>query len=187
MLKRVPMSVLAAAWIMASATDAGAAELSPAGGPVVLTVVGEIGNTNRSSFDAFNDPFINYHERKFDNAAEFDLSMLEALGMHEIEVNYEDWPEPVHLAGPRLNDLLAAVGAAPEAMVVVALDGFAVDMSSDVLEREDWIVAIKQNGDYMGVGQRGPAWVVFDPGDDKSITSEEEGSWPWAAFFIEIK
>jgi len=75
----------------------------------------------------------------------------------------------------------------PPADGPVALDGFAVDMSSEDLNREDWIVAIKQDGAYMSVGQRGPAWVVFDPGDDKSITPEEEGSWPWAAFFIEIK
>ena len=80
------------------------------------------------------------------------------------------------------NDLLAAVGAAPESIAVLALDGFAVDISNDDLNSEDWIVAIKQNGQHMGVGQRGPAWVVFDPGDDKSITPEEEGSWPWAAF-----
>ena len=187
MPKQVPMSCLAAAWALAFAAESAAADLSPAEGPVVLTIVGEIENTNRPSFDAFSDPFINYHERTFDKAAEFDVSMLESLGMHEIEVNYEDWPGPVQLGGPRLSDLLEAVGAEPEAMVVLALDGFAVDITSDALAKEDWIVAIKQDGGYMGVGQRGPAWVVFDPGDDKSITAEEEGSWPWAAFFIEIK
>ena len=187
MMTRVSLSSLAAAWILASAAPASAAELTAADGPVVLTIAGEIENTNRSSFDAFKDPFINYHERPFEKAAEFDVTMLEALGMHEIEVSYEDWPEPVNLAGPRLKDVLAAVGAEPDEMVVLALDGFAVDFTGDDLDKEDWIVAIKQDGEYMSVGQRGPAWVVFDPGDDKAITAEEEGTWPWAAFFIEIK
>ncbi len=187
MSKRSSLALFCALGTMAVSGPSDAAELSSAEGPVVLTIAGEIENTNRPAFDAFKDPFINYHERPFEKAAEFDASMLEALGMHEFEVNYEDWPEPVTLAGPRLADLLDAVGADPETMMVLALDGFAVDLSAEVLESEDWIVAIKQNGAYMGLGQRGPAWVAFDPGDDKTITPEEEGSWPWAAFFIEIK
>ena len=187
MMMRVSLPTFAAIWMMASAAPGSTAELTSADGPVVLTVAGAIENTNRPSFDAFKDPFINYHERPFEKAAEFDLPMLEALGMHEIDVSYEDWPEPVKLAGPRLKDVLAAVGADPEEMVVLALDGFAVDFTGDDLDKEDWIVAIKQNGEYMSLGQRGPAWVVFDPGEDKSITAEEEGTWPWAAFFIEIK
>lgn len=187
MPKQAFASALAAAWMMAITCQVAADELSPAEGPVVLTIAGNIDNTNRPSFDEFKDPFINYHERPFEKAAEFDLPMLEALGMHEIEVNYEGWPAPVRLAGPRLNDVLDAVGAEPEAMVVLALDGFAVDFTDEDLNSEDWIVAIKQDGDYMSLGQRGPAWVVFDPGEDKAITAEEEGTWPWAAFFIEVK
>ena len=187
MRKQIKTSCLAAAWTLALAAEGVAAELSPADGPVILTIVGEIENTNRPFFDAFRDPFINYHERSFEKAAEFGASMLEALGMHEIEVSYEDWPEPVLPAGPRLDDVLAAVGAEPEALAVLALDGFAVDIESDSLAKEQWIVAIRQGDVPMGLGQRGPAWVVFDPGDDKSITAEEEGSWPWAAFSIEVK
>ena len=107
--------------------------------------------------------------------------------MREVEVSYEDWPRPVRLSGPRLDDVLSAVGAEPEMITTLALDGFAADLSSDALRQEDWIVAIKLDGDYLNIGQRGPAWVVFDPGEDKSITAEEEGTWPWAAFFIEVK
>lgn len=187
MLRLVPKTVGAVIMVMALNTQASAANLSSVDGPVVLTIAGNIENTNRPSFDEFRDPFINYHERPFEKAAEFDHSMLEALGTHEIEVSHEAWPEPVQLEGPRLVDVLKAVGAEPGAMTVLALDGFAVDLSSDDLASEDWIVAIKQDGEYMGLGQRGPAWVVFDPGEDKSITAEEELTWPWAAFFIEVK
>lgn len=164
-----------------------AADLAPANGQVVLTIVGNIQNSNRPAFDEFSDPFTNYHEKKFENAAEFDLAMLESFGMHEVEVNYEDWPRPLLLAGPRLKDVLDAAGAEPSNLTVLALDGFASNLSADMLASEDWLVAIKLDGHYMNIGQRGPAWVVFDPGEDKSITAEEEGTWPWAAFFIEVE
>lgn len=180
-------AALAVSGVMAASGLGAAAELPPAEGQAVLTIVGNILHTNRPGFDEFEDPFINYHERTFEKAAEFDLAMLEALGMQEIEVNYEAWPRPVRLSGPRLDDVLEAVGAEPMAITTVALDGFAVELTSDVLDREEWIVAIKLDGKYLDIGQRGPAWIVFDPGDDKSITAEEEGSWPWAAFYIELR
>ncbi|MGI9505289.1 MAG: hypothetical protein ACR2RE_19795 [Geminicoccaceae bacterium] len=163
-----------------------AADLSSAEGQVVFTVVGKIEKTNRAGFDAFEDPFTNYHDRKFDNAAEFDHAMLEALGMHEVEVNYEGWPRTIRLAGPLLSDVLVAVGADPDVLTVLALDGFAVELSKEDLANETWIVAIQLDGSYMNLGQRGPVWVVFDPGEDKTITAEEEGTWPWAAFFMQV-
>ena len=163
------------------------AELPSAEGQVVLTIVGNIEHTNRPAFDEFEDPFIKYHERVFEKAAEFDLAMLEALGMQEIEVSYEAWPKSLNLSGPRLKDVLEAVGAQPTTLTTIALDGFAVELTSDDLDREEWIVAIKLDGHYLDIGKRGPAWVVFHPGDDGTITAEEEGSWPWAAFFIELQ
>ncbi|NJO38706.1 MAG: hypothetical protein HC871_15245 [Rhizobiales bacterium] len=180
-------AAVAASAIIATSGMGVAAELSPATGQIVLTVAGKIENTNRAAFDAFLDPFINYHERKFDKAAEFDLAMLEGLGMHEIDVAYEAWPGPIRLAGPLLSDVLGAIGAQPEGLTALALDGFAVELTKEQLEQETWIVAIKLDGEYMGIGQRGPAWLVFDPGDDNSVTAEEEGSWPWAAFYFEVK
>ncbi|MEM7291249.1 MAG: hypothetical protein AAF412_12920 [Pseudomonadota bacterium] len=163
-----------------------AADLAPSSGQVVLTVTGKIEQTNRPPFDVFEDAFTNYHERKFDNAAEFDLAMLESLGMQEVEVSYEEWPRSTRLAGPLLADVLDAVGAKPNTLTILALDGFAVELSAEDLARERWIVAIKQDGVHMKLGQRGPAWVVFDPGADKTITADEEGTWPWAAFFMHV-
>jgi hypothetical protein len=163
-----------------------ATDLPSANGQVILTVAGKIDKTNRSAFDAFEDPFTNYHDRQFEKAAEFDLAMLERLGMQEIEVSYEAWPRPVRLAGPLLADVLDAVGAAPSQLTVLALDGFAVELSAEDLAMETWIVAIQIDGHPMNLGQRGPAWVVFDPGEDKTITAEEEGTWPWAAFFMQV-
>ena len=164
-----------------------AADLPPATGPVILTVSGNIEQTNRPPFDEFEDAFLNFHEKSFDSVAEFDLAMLETLGMHQYEVNYEEWPETILFEGPRLSDLLELVGADPTKVTVVALDGFASELSKEDLVSHDWIAAIKRDGEYLNLGQRGPVWVVYDPGPDKEITSEEEGTWPWAAFYIEVE
>jgi hypothetical protein len=164
-----------------------AAELAPASGPIILTVIGKIENANRPAFDAFEDPFINYHDREFESAAEFDAALLEGLGMQEVEVGYEGWPRSVVLAGPLLTDVLAAVGAEPSNLTMLALDGFAVELTAEDIAAEEWIVAIKQDGDYMGVGQRGPTWIVYSPGEDNTITADDEGRWPWAAFLLDVE
>ena len=164
-----------------------AADLPPATGPVILTVSGNIEQTNRPPFDESEDVLTYFHERSFDKAVEFDRAMLEALGMHEYEVNYEEWPEAILFEGPRLSDVLELVGAKPTMLTVVALDLFASEISKEDLGNHEWIVALKRDGEYLRLGQHGPVWVVYDPGPDKEITSEEEATWPWAAFYIEVE
>ena len=68
---------LAVSAIIATSNMGTAAELSQAAGQVVLTVVGNIEHTNRPGFNEFEDPFINYHDRSFEKAAEFDLTMCQ--------------------------------------------------------------------------------------------------------------
>lgn len=164
-----------------------AEELSQPTGPVVLTVVGAIGATNRGPFDEFEDAFFEYHERRFDRAAAFDLAMLEALGTHEVTVAYDGWPRPFRFEGPWLRDVLAVAGAAGKGVAVVALDGYASEIGADDLAAYDWIVALKRDGRYFDIGQRGPLWIVYARRDGKAIGADDELRWPWAAFLIEVK
>jgi len=156
-------------------------------GPVMLTITGSIENTNRAGFDELEDGMFKYHERTFENAAAFDLAMLEALGAVAVTINYSKWPAPVRLEGPRLSSLLDAVGAKSRAIVATALDGFAVELSPETLSGHDWIVAIKRNGTYLGVGDRGPVWLVYAPHDGVATSDDDEAQWPWAVFTIEVK
>lgn len=164
-----------------------AADLPAPEGAVVVTVAGNIANTNRGAFDADADLFLNYHGVSFDKAAAFDRAMLEALGMHEVEVAYEGGPAPVRVTGPRLADLVAAVGGEGETVSLMALDGFASEISRADLEALDWIVGIEQDGRPLGLGQRGPLWVVYTYPDGRALTADDEMRWPWATFYIEIR
>ncbi len=156
-------------------------------GPAVLTIVGAIGETNRPPFDEFEDGVFKFHERRFDKAAAFDIAMLEALGMHEITVAYPAWPHPFRFEGPRLKDVLAVAGAAPASLSILALDGFASEIKAPDLDAYDWIIAVKRDGRYLDIGQRGPLWIVYARRDGKPPTDEDEQRWPWAAFLIEVK
>ena len=164
-----------------------AADAPTSGGATVLTIVGKIAQANRPAFDKFEDPFMAYHERSFATAFAFDRATLESLGMHRATIAFSGWPRPVEVEGPLLRDVLAAAGAAPGTVNIVALDGFATDLGPGDLAAEDWIVAIKEGGRYLGIGQRGPAWILYTPRDGQPPTAEDEQRWPWAVFLIEVR
>jgi len=181
------IGALLAAAVMAWAGSSGAAELGQPAGEVVLTVAGNIGATNRGPYDDFEDAFFKHHEHKFDKAAAFDLAMLEGLGMHEVTVAYSAWPRTYRFEGPWLKDVLAAVGASGHDIAVLALDGYAEEISAAELDGYDWILAVKRDGRYLDIGQHGPTWIVYARRDGKTISAEDEQRWPWAAFLIEVK
>ena len=50
----------------------------------------------------------------------------------------------------------------------------------------DWIVGIRQDGRDLGLGERGPLWVVYTYPDGRKLSTDDELRWPWATFYIEI-
>lgn len=179
------MIVIAASIACAAVSQVSA--LDAPSGPAILTIVGDITETNRSPFDEAEDSFFKHHERRFDKAAAFDHAMLEKLGMHEITVSYVGWPKPVRFQGPWLVDVLTAVGAKGDTVAALALDGFASEIGKADLAAQDWLLAIKKNGEYLGIGQRGPAWLVYARRDGKVAIADDEGHWPWAVFLLEVR
>ena len=179
------LALAVAATTMMIAASAPAADVEAPSGPVVLTVAGDIANTNRSAYDENSDVFFRYHEQAFDRAFEFDLAMLEGLGMTEVRVEYRDWNAPIDFSGPRLADVLSAAGCGSGPLVTLALDGFATEMAAAEIETRSWVLATRADGRPHSIGGRGPLWLVFDPPGDRPATEEEENMWPWALFFIE--
>lgn len=182
-LLRYLIAPLAMLLLVPGALDA--AELSTPSGPVVLTVAGAISNTNRPPFDAGEDAFLGYHEKSFDKAAAFDRAMLEALGMHEITAKADSWPKGHRFEGPWLKDVLAAAGAEGSTVMVFALDGYGVELTPDELASQDWMLALKRDGQYLGLGQKGPAWITYERADGKDAIADEEAKWVWTVFYIE--
>jgi hypothetical protein len=154
-------------------------------GPV-LTVTGKITETNRSAFNGLKDVFFNFHKRIFERAFQFDIVSLEAIGMQKATINHPGWPGPVTVEGPLLRDVLAGAGAEARTVRITALDGFTTELAASDMAEQDWIVAIKADGQYLGIGGKGPSWIVYARRDGKPATAEDEERWPWAAFLIEV-
>jgi hypothetical protein len=167
---------------------AGAADLPPPAGPVLVTVAGAVENANRGPVDAFADGFFAYHEIAFERAAEFDLAALEALGMHETRAHYPNWPGESTFEGPFLADVLKAAGATGSMLRAVALDGYASEIPLADLETYPVLLALKRDGEYLGIGGRGPAWIVYPREDYPELqAAPDDAGLAWAVFVLLVE
>lgn len=156
-------------------------------GPTVVTVIGELGETNRPPFNAFTDSLFAYHELSFDKAFAFDRAALLALPQISLVANATNWERPVSASGPRLADVLAQAGVAAEAGVTLtALDGYAVELDGKQRQAEDWVLALSADGTPLGVGGRGPLWLLYDTGGE-ALSDDGEAKWVYSIFTIIVE
>ena len=154
-------------------------------GPVVLTIAGKVANANRPAYRDKLDVIFRYHKRTFDRAFAFDRAMLEGLGTVALRIEHAGWGGPMTVSGPRLADVLRTAGCPGGPLVTLALDGFSTEVSPEALKAHEWVVATRAEDQPLGLGERGPLWLVFDPPGERPATDEEADQWPWALFFIE--
>lgn len=127
------------------ATAATATEPLPApAGEVLLTVNGAIEASN------------------VDGTAQFDRDMLEAIGMTKLNTK-TPWEEGVviHFEGPLFSDLLARIGATGETLILQALDGYQVDIPMSDVRNYGVLLAMKRNGEWMRIRNKGPIWLIY--------------------------
>ena len=161
--------VLVALGIVASATRAAEALPRPEG-KVILRVEGAITHANAG------------------DAAEFDRAMLESLGLTTLRTTTA-WTEGVvTFEGVRTRDLLAAVGARGDTVRAEALNGYGVDIPMSDFSRYDVLLALKMNGTYMRVRDKGPIWIVY-PRDEtpkvEAVRTNEK--WVWQLYKLHVK
>jgi hypothetical protein len=185
----IARTLLAAVLLWSSTGVTEAQELPIPRDPVVLTVSGGIEHTNRGALDALErrESLFKYHEVAFERAAQFDLGALERLGMHEVTVSHPDWPKAFAFEGPLLRDVLTAVGATGRVARILALDGYAAEIPISEIQDRPFIVAVKREGRYLGIGDQGPTWIIVPPGSDRKPGHEQGSEWVWAAFYIAVE
>ena len=115
---------------------------TPAERPV-LTISGKITVTNK------------------DNTAQFDRAMLESLGMVTIETTTPWYEGKVKFEGVPLDKLMKQVGASGQRVIVVALNDYSTEIPMADFAKFNVILAIKRNGDYMPVRDKGPLFIVY--------------------------
>jgi hypothetical protein len=165
-----------------------------AAGPVLLTVGGLIGAGNRGPLDPALDQMMAKQKIGFGKAQAFDFAALCALPAAAIEPTLEYDGRRHSLRGPLLVDVVKASGAKPgakTALLVRAVDGYAVLISAaQALERR-FIVATHLDDRPMTLGGLGPLWTIYDadgfPDMASRPLSERFALCPWATYYVEVR
>jgi hypothetical protein len=141
-MRRVMLSVVLMALLSWGTSPHAAEPLPMPKGPVVLTLSGNIERTNVSG------------------QAQFDMPMLEALGLRSIRTHYSMVDKAHLFEGVALRAVLERVGAKGKVMKAAALNDYQVDIPLDDLQYEP-IIAMRADGQALKMRDKGPLWIVY--------------------------
>jgi hypothetical protein len=139
---------------------------------VILTVKGKIGQTN------------------VDDTAQFDLAMLESMGLVKYEVLDPFAKKPRVFTGVLLSQLLEMVGAEPEAQTLelVALNEYKADLAVGDTQKWPVLFALQADGAYIPPDDGGPAIIIFPFDDYPEIDhATYDPKWVWSMTEIVVK
>ncbi|MFC5355810.1 molybdopterin-dependent oxidoreductase [Azospirillum himalayense] len=94
--------------------------------------------------------------------AVFDRPMLEALGMVSFTTATPWYKEPVTFEGVPLARLMERVEARGETLTATALNDYTGEIPMDDVRNRKVILALKRDGAYMPVSDKGPLFIVYD-------------------------
>ncbi|MDV4146145.1 MULTISPECIES: molybdopterin-dependent oxidoreductase [Shimia] len=123
-------------------------------GEVLLTVSGEIANTNA------------------EGAAQFDMDMLMAMPATRFRTTTL-WTEGVKtFKGVSLIELLEVVGVNGKTLRATALNDYSIEIPVDSIQAGAPIVAYEMDGETMSRRQKGPLWIVYPYDSDEDFRTE---------------
>ncbi len=169
----VPPAVVAAlvvAVLAANGTAAAAKTLPSPTGEIILTVSGNIEHTNG------------------EGVAEFDRAMLEGLGLREVTTSTA-WTEGRStFEGVSAEAVMDFVGARGDEARAVALNDYHVEIPLSDFHDYPVILALKMDGRYMRVRNKGPIWIVY-PVDQYSELDRPDiqHRWIWQLRHLEVR
>ncbi len=124
-------------------------------GPILLTIRGNITNGNAS-----------------DGTAQFDLTMLQALGQSEFDTE-TIWTDGSHrFSGVSLKALLEHVGATGSEIKATAINDYTVKIPTSDAVANGPIIAYAMDGKPMSRREKGPLWVIYPYSSSSDYRSE---------------
>jgi hypothetical protein len=165
----------------------------PDTGPALLTIVGDVGKTNRGPLDPALDQMMAKHKVQFDKAFGFSAPALRKLPAVTIKPTLE-YDAKVHtLSGPLLGTVLEAAGVTGTSVRVGlrAVDGYNVAISLQDARSYRMIVATHMDGQPLALGGLGPQWAVYDADrladfKDKPL-KDRFGLCPWGLYLVDVR
>lgn len=125
------------------ATQIWAGELPKPEGKVLLTLSGNIQNTNA------------------DGKAVFDIASLEKLGLVSFQTTSPWYNGRTTFTGVPLRKLMEYVGAKGSIVKVIALNDYTTVIPLNDFNKYNVILALKVNGEYMRIRDKGPLFIVY--------------------------
>ncbi len=119
--------------------------------------------------------------------ASFDRAMLEALGMQKFTTHTKWDNDAVTFEGPLMSAVMDVVGAKGETAQAVALNDYHTDIPISDFVQYKPILALKRDGAYMSVREKGPLFVVYNYDSDPELKQQKyygRSAWQVAQFVI---
>jgi hypothetical protein len=153
-IDRRSLTLLGIAFLATAHAAAAEGLANPVESPI-LVVAGKITATNKGQ------------------RAVFDRPMLEAIAGEEIRTKTPWYTDEVHFQGVSFAKLMTEIGATGENLVITALDDYSREIPIEDLVKNKAILALKRDGQYLSVSDKGPLFVVY-PYDSKMELKNEK-------------
>jgi hypothetical protein len=150
----ITLGIASLSLVLALCSRSDAAPLAPTKGEPILEIVGSIENTNASG------------------VAAFDRDMLEALGLETVTTTTPWHNGVVRFEGVSLAKLMATVGAKGKTVRAIALNDYTTTIPLDDFAKFGTILAMKRDGQYMPIRDKGPLFVIYPYDHDSSLKSQ---------------
>ncbi len=151
--RRFAANLLAAAALVL-ASSAGAQNAAPTAADPILTISGKIGTSGEGT-------------------AHFDRAGLEALGTVAIETKTPWHTGTVRFEGVPLAKLMQHVQAKGKQVVAMALNDYTTEIPVEDFSKYNVILALKRDGEYMPVRDKGPLFIVYPYDTDPELRSQK--------------
>lgn len=112
----------------------------------------------------------------------FDRATLERIGLIRYTCTNRWYQQPVTFEGVLGSAFLDIVGVPPGATMLYmrALNDYTVRIPISDFRRWPVMLALKLNGEYMSVRNKGPVWVVYPTHIDPALGGDlYQGRWIW--------
>ena len=149
------LSILAAAFLsLVCLNPVGAQTLAAPKGDPILEIGGKIGVTNAPG------------------KAVFDRDPSKSVGLETIKTTTPWHSGQVTFEGVPLDKLMRLVGATGKTVRVVALNDYAATVPIDDFAKFNVILAMKRDGQYMPVRDKGPLFVIYPYDSSPELKSQ---------------
>ena len=139
-------------------------------GPVILTVSGNISGAGAQQ------------------VVRLDRAMLEEIGTTKLKTSTAWTTGEEEFEGVLVRDLLDALGAEGTLVVATAVNDYVVSIPLRELYDYPVLLALKMNGEYLELRDKGPIWIVY-PRDQFSElrNSMVDKKWVWQLSELEVR